>query len=103
VRDTELYARTGAVPALPQVYTWVVAEASPTPIPQGRVHIPTVATLDGVDAALAEALPAMLLVGRGIPDPAGFPLFGPLLSARYERAAATEEWRLYRLRDAPPP
>jgi hypothetical protein len=98
VGDTELYAWTGAVPALPQVYTWPIPGIGPAAARSGFFGQPLLATVEGVDGSLARAAPQVLFIGRDMPDPAAFARFGPILAARYRLAAESAAWQVYRLR-----
>ena len=98
VRDVELYVRVRAVPALPQVCPWTVADVGPTTRRSGVFGHPRLATLEGVDESLAERQPPVLVVGRYVPDPAAFPRFGPILESRYRLVASPGDLRIYRLR-----
>jgi len=98
VFDTELYIRSGSPPALPQVCPWVVARVQPTPPRPGLFGHPRLATLAGVDECLARRPPQVLYASDLLPDPAGFPRFGPILAHRYRLAARGERGRVYQLR-----
>jgi hypothetical protein len=101
--DLEIYARARAVPATPQLASWMLDGIGP-PVPAGGLcGRPAVATLDALDRRLSEAPPAYLAIMKEpSPTPADLPRFGPILRSRYRVVFRTPEGTLYQLSDARP-
>ena len=100
VFDTELYLRARAVPAAPQVFTWLLEGIGPPPLGSGLNSHPAVATLAGLDSALSDAPPDYVVILDAMPVPlSGFPRFGPILASRYRVTTAVPTGRVYHLVD----
>jgi len=95
--DTELYVRGRAIPAVPQVYYWMVEGVAPPPLGTGWYDYPPAATLAGLDAALCDAMPDTVALGGGQAKIlVELPRFGKVLTARYAVAAEAGKRRIYR-------
>jgi len=98
ISGTELYVRARAVPAVPQVYTWMLEGIGPPPLGAGWYGYPEAATLEGLGRALCDALPdAVAIVGEEEIRLEDLPRFGPILRSRYRVAERTPDGRVYRL------
>jgi hypothetical protein len=103
--DMIVYSNARAIPAVPQIGTWMLEAVGPPMRHEGPR--PPVATLERLDRDLAQALPRYVVAMDEVSflRPADapqaklseLPRFGPLLGARYRVVQAEPKGRLYKL------
>ncbi|NQT52548.1 glycosyltransferase family 39 protein [bacterium] len=103
--NMELYYISRALPAAPQIGTWMVEKLGPPALGTGLHDYPAVATLADLDRHLAGAPPRYVVAMRdvsflappGAPrvTVADLPRFGPILRARYRSTITLPAGTLY--------
>jgi hypothetical protein len=100
--DTELYVRARAVPAAPQVLTFMIEGVGAPVEGKGlRGYAPT-ATLDGLADQLCRQPPEVVVLSDEVPPIEERPRFAELLRTRYRLVEAAARKRVYRLDSAAP-
>jgi len=97
VFETELYVRARAIPAVPQIYTWLLEGVGPRPPSRGFDYYPPVATLEHLDHALCRALPDYVVICDEMPfSLMDLPSFGPILRKQYYATVSVPTGALFR-------
>lgn len=114
--ESEVYVRARAVPAAPQLFTWMLEGIGPPPLGTGLQGYPAVATLEDLDRHLSRGLPHFVVIMNDMvipelasrrsgpaPSPADLPRFGPILRTRYRAIKVLPQGTVYGLAEPDPP